>query len=136
MNTGFARSMMVFLIAVWIARSVVPLVAHHTSVAQLAANKSVSVRGTLTKLEWAHPHGWIYLIVKNQKGLKEDWAVETGAPSAMMKRGLNKSDLMPGVELIVSGYLTKDGSRTIAGMVITFPDREAQGHEATFTLGR
>jgi hypothetical protein len=115
-----------------------PLVAHHYLVAQFSMNKPVSLRGTLTKLEWTNPHGWIHLSVKGADGQAEDWAIETGSPFAMQKRGLKRTDFKPGIEIIVAGYLAREGSRTAAGMMVTFPDREvtAPGREASFTLGR
>lgn len=115
-----------------------PLLAHHVLVAQFSMNKPVSLRGTLTKMEWINPHGWIYLSVKGADGQVEEWAIETGSPFSMAKRGLKRTDFTPGIELIVSGYTARDGTRTAAGMVVTFLDREmkAPGRESSFTLGR
>jgi hypothetical protein len=115
-----------------------PVLAHHNIVAQFATNKPVSLRGTLTKLEWTNPHGWIHMRVKGAQGQLEDWAIETGNPFGMEKRGLKRTDFKPGMEIIVAGYAARDGSRTAAGMIVTFPDREvtSPGAEASFALGR
>ena len=108
-----------------------PLSAHHSMVAEFSLNKPVALRGTLTKMEWVNPHGWIYIDVKRPDGQVENWAIEAGSPLRMQKRGLKKSDFRLGIELIVSGFAARDGSRTVAGMTVTFPDREA-----SFVLGR
>jgi hypothetical protein len=112
--------------------------AHHAVVAEFNVDKPVTLRGTLTKMEWVNPHGWIYLDVKDPDGVVENWAIETGSPYRMEKRGLNKRDFRAGSELIVGGFASKDGSRVIAGWVVTFPDRESSFPklEATFPLGR
>ena len=115
-----------------------PVSAHHSMVAEFSLNKPITLRGTLTKMEWVNPHGWIYIDVKGPDGRAENWAIESGSPLRMEKRGLKKSDFRLGIELIVSGYAARDGSRTAAGMTVTFPYREASfpAREASFVLGR
>ena len=115
-----------------------PLSAHHSMVVEFNLTKPITVRGTLTKLEWVNPHGWIYVDVKNAEGRVENWKFETGSPFRMEKRGLKKTDFKVGGEVIVSGFVARDGSLTAAGLTITFPDREKSfpAREATFVLGR
>lgn len=113
-----------------------PAWAHHSMIAQFSLNKPVTIRGTLAKMQWVNPHGWIYVDVKGADGAVEQWAVETGSPHNMTKRGLTKSDFQAGVDIIVGGFAAKDGTRQLAGMIVTFPDREAQALESSFSLGR
>ena len=115
-----------------------PISAHHAMVAEFSMNKPITLRGTLTKMEWVNPHGWIYLDVKGPDGRTAGWKVETGSPFRMEKRGLKKTDFRTGSQVIVSGFAAKDGTPTAAGMTITFADREAAfpAQEATFVLGR
>ena len=112
--------------------------AHHAMIAEFSLNKPITVRGTLTKMEWVNPHGWIYIDVKGPDGLVESWKIETGSPFRMERRGLKKTDFRAGSEVILSGFAAKDGTPTAAGMTITFLDREASfpAREATFVLGR
>jgi len=110
--------------------------AHHNLIVQFALNKPITLRGTLTKMEWVNPHGWIYLDVKGADGQVENWAIETGSPLQMTKRGLTRTDFRFGIELIVGGWAARDGTRTAAGWIVSFPDREASGREASFALGR
>ena len=107
-------------------------------VAESNLSKPITVKGTLTKMEWMNPHGWIHVDVKGPDGRVESWAFETGSPFRMEKRGLKKTDFKVGNEVILSGFASKDGTRNAAGMSITFPDREASfpNREATFVLGR
>jgi Family of unknown function (DUF6152) len=114
------------------------LSAHHSVVAEFNLNQPVTVTGTLTKIEWVNPHGWIHVDVKSPDGRVENWAFETGSPFRMEKRGLKKSDLQVGDKVILSGFAAKSSSRTAAGMTITFLDREGSfpSREATFVLGR
>src|ERR1700693_5111551 len=103
-----------------------PVWPHHAMIAEFALNKPITLRGTLTKMEWKNPHGFIYLDVKGADGQVENWAVETGGVYNMEKRGLKKTDFRPGTEVIVGGWAAKDGSRNAAGWIVTFPDRESQ----------
>ena len=115
-----------------------PAWAHHAMIAQFALDRPVTLRGTLTKMEWVNPHGWIYLDVRGENGQVENWAIETGSPLRMERRGLKKTDFRYGVEIIVGAFAAKDGTRSAAGWIVTFPDREASvpAREASFSLGR
>jgi len=118
--------------------AVAPVSAHHAMVAEFNLAKPITVKGTLARMEWVNPHGWIYVTTTNPEGLVETWKIETGSPFRMEKRGLKKTDFRIGGEVIVNGFAAKDGSPTVAGFSITFPDREASfpAREASFVLGR
>ena len=44
----------------------VPLAAHHAFSAEFAANKPVTLKGTVTEMEWINPHAWIHMDVKTR----------------------------------------------------------------------
>ena len=134
------RTMRVALACVGAALLFAPasISAHHSFVAEFNLDKPVTVRGTLTRMEWVNPHGWIYIDAKGPDGSVQKWKMETGSPLRMQRRGLQKTDFKFGSDVIVSGYAARDGSLSGAGMSITFPGREASfpAGEATFVLGR
>ena len=114
-----------------------PAWAHHALVSQFSLDRPITLRGTVTKLAWLNPHGRIYVDVKNAEGTVENWTVETGATGRMIRRGLKKADFGVGAEVIISGYAAHNGKLGVAGMTVTFPDREATpDREASFSLGR
>jgi hypothetical protein len=96
--------------------------AHHAFAAEFDANKQVSFKGTITKMEWVNPHTWMHIDVKKPDGTVENWAIEAGTPNVLFRRGFTKDSLLPGTEVVVDGYQAKDGSHRANGRDLTFPD--------------
>ena len=111
------------LLALAVASSLaIPLAAHHSFSAEFDFRKPVTLKGTLSRVEWINPHGWIYVDVKEPDGKVVTWAVETGGPSSLLRRGLRKTDFPIGAEVLIKGFQAKNGTRTANGRTVTLPD--------------
>jgi hypothetical protein len=85
--------------------------AHHSFGAEYDREKPVTLKGTVTKLEWQNPHIYFYLDVAGPDGRKVSWAIEGGAPSTLYRAGWRKDSLQVGNEVTVEGWLAKDGTK-------------------------
>jgi hypothetical protein len=99
-----------------------PVVAHHSFAAEFDGSKPVTLKGTVTKMEWINPHAWLHLEVKGTDGKVIPWMVEGGAPNALLRRGWNRNSVIPGMVVVVEGFRAKDGSNRANGREVTFPD--------------
>lgn len=100
----------------------VPAWAHHSFASEYDADKPTKIQGTVKKVEWINPHSWITIEVKAADGTLQTWEIEAGAPNAMFRRGFNKDSLPIGTEIVVTGYLAKNGLHRVNGRDLTLPD--------------
>ena len=100
----------------------IPAFSHHAFSAEYDALKPVTLKGTLTKLEWTNPHAWLHVDVQDEQGKVVNWAIEFGSPNALLRRGLRKTDFPEGLQLVVNGYRAKNGSATVNGTSVKLPD--------------
>jgi hypothetical protein len=97
------------------------LFAHHSFAAEYDVNKPVKLNGKVTEMKWSNPHSWIYIDVE-QDGKVVNWALETGAANALIRRGWKRTDLPAGTVLVVDGWQARNGSPTANVRSVTFTD--------------
>ena len=105
-------------IGVFLAAAV-SMQAHHSFSATYDGNKPITLRGTVSRLGWSNPHAHIYVDVKNQQtGEMVTWEVESAGASNLLRQGLRKEDFI-GAEVIIKGFLAKDGTPTVNASAFT-----------------
>jgi hypothetical protein len=115
---------MMLLVAGLVAAGAAPVLAHHAFGAEFDKDAPIRLEGKVVKLEWVNPHAWIHIEVAKPDGTSEVWMVEGGTPNTLLRRGLTRTTLTYGTQLIVDGYQAKDHSL-----------KRANGRDVTLTDG-
>jgi Family of unknown function (DUF6152) len=88
-----------------------PTLAHHALATEYDLNRSVTVVGTVTKVEWANPHVRLYL--DSDAAGKSDpmrWELEMASPNLLALHGLKIDSLRTGDQVTVTAYPARNGS--------------------------
>jgi hypothetical protein len=87
-----------------------PAFAHHSFAAEYDSARPVVMTGAVTKVDWANPHVYFFIDVKDQStGKVTNWAFEMGAPAVLTRSGWKRSSVKVGDLITVNGTLAKDG---------------------------
>jgi hypothetical protein len=95
------------------------LSAHHSFAAEYDGNKTVTLKGKVTKVEWVNPHSWVYIDVTDANGKVTNWSCETAPPNMLYRQGWRRDSLKEGDEVTIDGFLAKDGSATMTARSVT-----------------
>ena len=106
------------LSALWAA----PVRAHHSAIAEYDLEKPVKVSGTVTRVEWTNPHIWFYVDGKNPDGTVTNWGFSGGAPGVLQRRGISRTAMKVGDQVVVQGFRAKDRSSDGSGDTVTFSE--------------
>lgn len=132
-------------IAVAAAVASLPLAAHHSFSAEFDASKEIRATGSVTKLDWQNPHGWIHMTVteicertaaRGPNAVEQewacrapaaseegaDWAFELGSPNGLMRQGWTRNSLKQGDVITVLGSRARDGSTNSNARSVTTAD--------------
>jgi hypothetical protein len=73
----------------------------------------------LARVEWTNPHAKFHVDVRSTGGATERWIAETGSPGTLTRRGLDRSRLLIGERVTVSGFPARDGTRWMIVRTLT-----------------
>lgn len=99
-----------------------PLFAHHSFAAEFDVKQPITLKGTVTKVEWTNPHVWIYIDVTDAQGNVAHWQCENGAPNALARMGWTRHSLNPGDQVTIEGFRAKNDDRTANARQVILPD--------------
>lgn len=84
--------------------------AHH-SYAMFDGKRTVTVSGTVAKIEWTNPHVFIWVYVPNsaRESGYDLYAFENGSPNVLTRRGWSPTTFAAGEKLAVTYWPLLDG---------------------------
>jgi hypothetical protein len=102
--------------------AIVPVLAHHSSIAEYDPKQPVKVTGAVTRVDWKNPHIWFFVDVKDEKGVVTNWGFSGAPPGLLQRRGVSRNALKAGDVVVVEGFRARDGSPNASGGNVTFSD--------------
>jgi len=99
-------------------------VAHHSVSGQFDTSRSVTLKGTVSKVDWVNPHPYVYLDVKQGNGKASTWALSTLPIPMLRKAGLTKEALSgkPG-ELVTAVVMPARNGKDLGWIItVTYSD--------------
>jgi hypothetical protein len=125
------QSSAIVLLLAMIASSQPTLVAHHGRGASFDMNKQVTLKGTVSRVDWRNPHVVIHMDVKDAGGSVVTWSFENAGVSQMAQAGYNRNTLKLGQEITAVVNPAANGSPTaIVVKVILADGSEIMSREA------
>ena len=126
------RNFCVALLASCALLAALPTLAHHSFQAEFDGSKPVTLKGTLSKIDWINPHIYFYLDVKDDTGKVTNWTLESIPTGFMHRAGLTRDDFVFGDTVHVVDYRAKDGTKAVGWVQeVTFPNGRKVAFGAT-----
>jgi hypothetical protein len=106
-----------------VATASVPL-AHHSVLGQFDVSRSITLTGTIVKVEWINPHPYLHLDVTDSTGAVLTWALSTIPIALLRKAGITREALggKPGEVVTVAIHPALNGQRLGWVTRITYAD--------------
>jgi hypothetical protein len=109
-----------FALAAALVITVAPAFAHHSFEAEYETNRTATVTGVVTKVDWVNPHAYIFVNTKDEAGAMKEIRIELGPPYALVRGGWKKDTVKIGDTITVEGAaLAKNPANSWVGSLPT-----------------
>ena len=99
-----------------------PALAHHSFAAEYDSTAAVTLKRTVTKVEWTNPRTYVYIDVKDANGNVVNWGVEGYPPNTLRRTGFTRGLMKEGDVVTINGWKARDAANRIAARDVTFAD--------------
>lgn len=105
------RTTLILLAGAVFLLAAVPVRAHHSLAAKYDTHQSITLKGTVTKIDWDNPHVHLYLQAAAKGAPATDWTFEMGSPNLLIMNGWKLNTFRRGDQVVVTAYPALDGSK-------------------------
>jgi hypothetical protein len=91
--------------------------AHHGMTAKFDPERTETLRGTVSRVDWAFPHVHVFMLVEDGDETLP-WYVELESPQLLELNGWAEDTLQAGQQITVEGFRARDDSRQVWGDAI------------------
>jgi hypothetical protein len=110
------------MVVAFIAVLAAPLFAHHGRGATYDMKKRVTLKGTVSRVEWRNPHVLIYMDVTDADGKVVTWGFENSGVSTLAQEGYNRNTLKVGQPITAVVNPAANGAPTAIVVKIILAD--------------
>lgn len=87
--------------------------AHHTYVTKYDPDKVVTLKGTISSVNYRNPHIFFDIAVSNPDGSTTTWTVETESIAKVQAKGLTEANLRIGGQVVATGWMAREKTAEI-----------------------
>ena len=95
---------------------------HHSFTAEFVADKTATLKGTITQVWFKNPHVRYLIAVENEAGEEETWDARGSPVVWLARKGWTKDTIKVGDTVEMYGFLGRDGIKMLSIMTITQAD--------------
>ena len=101
------------------------VVAHHAFSSEYDEEKTVTLKGTVTKVEWTNPHARFFVDAVDENKTVTNWSFELASPNSLTRSGWGRRTLSVGDTVTVTGFAAKSGLSMASTRSVTLADGRA-----------
>jgi hypothetical protein len=105
-----------FVLVSVLSIAVVELYAHHGRGATYDMKKRITLKGSVSRVDWRNPHVVIYMDVKDETGKVVTWGFENAGTSQLAQEGYNRNTLKIGQE--ITAVLNPAANGAATGIIV------------------
>jgi hypothetical protein len=98
------RKLSVLVVGLGLFCLAAPIAAHHSWSSDYDADRPVTVKGVVTKVEWTNPHVHIYVDSTDENGTVTSWNFEMASTPSLERGGFSRRTLEVGEEVTIGGF--------------------------------
>ena len=95
--------------------------AHHSTAMYDMVNPK-TIKGVVRRFEWTNPHAFLFIEVKDDKGVVTEWEVEMMSLNHLRTYGWVRTTVKAGDIVGATGAPAKNGSPSMIAGVVELPD--------------